>query len=133
VVALATLGFFIALILGALYLTQVASEATTNRRLEELLDQRDDLERINELIRVEIAQQTSLGNLQRRAEEMGFQLADDEQIIYLVVEGYQPQQPETVAPVESLADGDDAGIAYNETFTGWLERQWDSFMGSIGG
>jgi len=133
VVALATLGFFIALILGALYLTQVASEATTNRRLEELLDQRDDLERINELIRVEIAQQTGLGNLQRRAEEMGFQLADDEQIIYLVVEGYQPQQPDTVAPVEPLTDGDDAGSAYNETFTGWLERQWDSFMGSIGG
>ena len=132
--ALATLGFFISLILGALYLSQVAAEATTNRRLEELLDQRDDLERINEQLNAEIAALKSIGGLQVRAESMGFTLASQDQILYLPVEGYQPVQPDTVAPMDmpELTETDVADV-YNETFTDWLERQWESFIGAFGG
>jgi len=134
VVALATLGFFIALILGALYLSQVAAEATTNRRLEELLDQRDDLERINEQLSAEIAALKSISGLRTRAEAMGFTLATQDQILYLPVEGYQPVEPDTVAPISEIdvIDDDVTGV-YNETFTDWLERQWASFTGAFGG
>lgn len=126
VVALATLGFFIALILGALYLTQVASEATTNRRLEELLDERDDLERINEALRVEIAGLKSVASLQIRAEALGFVLANQSQILYLPVEGYQPHLPDTVAPVEPVLETPDVSEVYDESFVDWVSRQWES-------
>jgi len=134
VVALATLGFFISLILGALYLSQVAAEATTNRRLEVLLDERDDLERINEQLIVEIASLKSVNNLQTRAEAMGFALANQNQIMYLPVEGYVPVEPDTVAPMpEDDMQLEDAAQVYNETFTDWLERQWNSLVRSFGG
>jgi hypothetical protein len=133
VVALATLGFFIALILGALYLTQVASEATTNRHLEELLDERDDLERINEELRAEIAQLKSVGNLQARAEAVGFTLANQDQILYLPVAGYVPGQANPVAPVASVESQDITPDVYDETFGDWLGRQWQALREKFGG
>ena len=133
VVALATLGFFIALILGALYLTHVASEAATNRRLEELLDDRDDLERVNEVLRAEIARLKSVASLEIRAEALGFQLADQSQILYLPVEGYQPEQPETVAPLEEEPERSDEPAVYDESFGEWLGRQLGGLRESIGG
>lgn len=132
VVALATLGFFVALILGALYLTQVASEATTNRRLEVLLDERDDLERINEELRAEIASLKSVGNLQLRAEALGFTLANQSQMLYLPIEGYQPNQPDTVAPIV-VAESEIEQEFYDETFANWLGRQWDDLLEMFGG
>ena len=53
--ALATLGVVISLIVGALYLSQVAAEATKNRALEDLITQRNELQRTNEQLRSEIA------------------------------------------------------------------------------
>lgn len=126
VVALGTLGFFIALILGALYLSQVVSEATLTRELTELLVQRDELERRNEELRAEIANARQVTNLQTRAEQLGFVLAGPGQIEYLPIEGYNPRQADTVAPIET--DEEESPV-YDETFTGWLEQQWDNIQG----
>ncbi len=129
-VALGALGFFVALILGALYLSQVASEATTNRRLVDLLALRDELEHTNEQLRVEIAEVQSIPNLQARAINLGFVIARPEQIKYLPVTGYVPDNPDTVAPIES----EETELpVYDETFAGWLQQQWDQLMKSIGG
>lgn len=125
VIALATLGFFIALILGGLYLSQVVSDATTNRRLRELLEQRDDLERVNEQLRADIADLKSIPRLQFRAIELGFQQVTPGEIRYLVVEGYQPQTADTVAPIV-LEDQDEE--VYDETFTEWLSRQIENLQ-----
>jgi cell division protein FtsB len=124
VVALATLGFIIALILGALYLTQVASEATTNRRLSVLLAERDELERTNEQLRAEIARLKSVPRLQARAQELGFSIANRGQIEYMVVRGYRPPTVDTVAPIEIESE---SGPVYDETFAGWVREQWDLF------
>lgn len=128
VVALGTLGFFIALIMGALYLSQVVSEATTYRRLEDLLAQRDELERRNELLRADIAESRAVPQLQAEAERLGFQVAQPGQIEYLPVRGYNPPSVDTVAP---LAVSEDEEAVYDETFTGWLSQQWDAFMRSV--
>jgi len=130
IIALASLGFFIALILGALYLSQVASEATMNRQLSDLLAERDDLERTNEGLRAEIARKKAVPELLARAEALGFTVARPEQIEYLPIRGYVPHQPDTVAPIEETQE--DVEV-YDETFTGWLEEQWDNFRESLGG
>lgn len=126
VMALGTLGFSIALILGALYLSQVVSEATMNRELTQLLEQRDELERRNEQLRADIANARQVTRLQTQAEQLGFVAAGSSQIEYLPIEGYNPAQEDTVAPIE--ANEEDVPV-YDETFTGWLEQQWDSFQG----
>jgi cell division protein FtsB len=129
VIALATLGFVLALIFGGLYLSQVVSEATTNRRLDTLLDERDDLERENEQLRSDIARLESVPNLITRAETMGFILAQPEQIEYLPVEDYRPIQADTVAPIE--AEPETAPDVYDETFPEWIGRQWRNLTNGI--
>lgn len=130
VVALGTLGFFIALILGALYLSQVASEVTMNRQLSDLLEERDQLERRNEQLRVEIADLERVGELRTRAEALGFVEARGAQIEYLPVQGYAPNTADTVAPVEVVVE-EDVPI-YDETFTDWVGQQLDRLREALG-
>lgn len=122
VVTLATLGLVIALIFGALYLSQVANEATTNRRLSELVAERDELERTNEQLRAEIANLEAVPRLLARAQELGFAPASSQNIEYLYVERYNPARINTVAPIASQPE---TTAEYDETFTGWLRQQWD--------
>jgi hypothetical protein len=131
VVALGTLGFFIALVLGVLYLSQVASDAATNRRLTDLIAERDELERLNEQLRADIAELTSVPRLYERAVSLGFSTIEGREIEYLVVPGYAPEQVDTVAPIASGESEDQ--IDYSETFTDWLSRQWDALRDVIGG
>ena len=130
VIALGTLGFFIALILGVLYLSQVASDAATNRRLTDLLAERDELERLNEQLRADIAELTSVPRLYDRAISLGFSTVEGREIEYLVVPGYAPEQVDTVAPIVP-GDVEDQ-IDYTETFTDWLSHQWDALRDLIG-
>ncbi len=133
VVALAALGFAIALILGALYLSQVAREATTNRRLTALLEARDDLERINEQLRAEIAGLQSVPALRARAQELGFVEAGRGSIEYLSVEGYNPPRPDTVIEVEQVDVPEEAveDVVYDERFTDWLGDQLEQIRDGI--
>lgn len=127
VVALAVLGFVIALILGALYLSQVATEAAINNELRQMQAARDDLERVNEELRAEIAELKSVPRLEARALEMGFVIAGSGDIEWLPVSGYVPVEPETVAPVDEMGEAaiDDT---YTETFGAWLSRQWAALL-----
>lgn len=118
---LAILGIAILLILGSLYLSQVASFAITNRTIEDLINQRDRLNRANEQLIAEIASFRTVPRLFARAREIGFRPATNADIDYLVIEGYYPSRTAAIAePADSQAD-----IAvYDETFSGWLEQQF---------
>ncbi|MBK9123284.1 MAG: hypothetical protein IPM16_09205 [Chloroflexi bacterium] len=119
-VALAVLGAFLALIMGGLYLSQVASEAARGREMRELLTRRDDLERVNEELRVEIAELQSLERLRRRAGELGFVAAGQDDQIFIVVNGYNPNRGQTVAPLQEV---EEQLPVYDESFGGWLQQQ----------
>lgn len=119
-VALAVLGAFLALIMGGLYLSQVASEAARGREMRELLTRRDDLERVNEELRVEIAELQSLERLRRRAGELGFVAAGQDDQIFTVVNGYNPNRGQTVAPLQEV---EEQLPVYDESFGGWLQQQ----------
>ena len=123
-VALAALGLFIALIIGALYLSQVATNATTGRQLADLLEERNELQSMNEQLRAEIGELKSVPRLLARARELGFVQAGQDSIEYLVIDGYNPERAGTVAPVEDEADEEDLP-EYDESFGGWLRQQWD--------
>jgi cell division protein FtsL len=122
VVALAVLGVFMGVIIGALYLSNVAETSTTGRELEALLAERDRLEQANEQLRVEIAELRSVPRLLARAEELGFREALPVEVEYLVVDGYNPQRARTVAPIE---EEQETLPTYDETFRGWLRQQAD--------
>ncbi|MCU0497627.1 MAG: hypothetical protein MUF87_09780 [Anaerolineae bacterium] len=121
VIAVGTLGIFVALIMGALYLSQVALEASRGLEMRELIQQRDELERTNEELRVEIAELKSLPNLQARAQALGFTPADRDDIEYLVVDGYTANREQTVA--QPRPEDEAPPLEYTETFGDWFRQQ----------
>ena len=123
-IALATLGLFVLIIIGALYLSQSASTSTLGRQLEVLIDERNRLEQANEQLRAEIASLQTVARLQGRAQELGFVPAGRSDIEYLVIDGYNHRRGETVAPLQASA----AVVPdYEESFVGWVQQQWDAF------
>lgn len=122
--AIAILGIAILLILGSLYLSKVASFAITNREIEDLISRRDQLKSQNEQLIGEIASYRTVPRLFARAVEIGFRPATNRDIDYLLIEGYNPQRNNVPAAAHSLEPLEAAPPTYDETFSGWLERQF---------
>jgi hypothetical protein len=125
VAALGVLGLMIMLIFGGVYLSQVAAYATTVRQIDELVGERGELERTNEQLRGEIAALETIPRLLRRAEELGFLPAAATDIEYIVVDGYNPNRARTVIPLNT-DDNADTAPQYDETFSGWVQQQFDA-------
>lgn len=123
-IALGTLGLFVAIIIGALYLSQSASSAALGRELEVLIAQRNNLEQQNEQLRADISSLRGVSRLLVRAAELGFVSATNNEIDYLVINGYNPNRSETVAPI---TEPDVELPAYDESFIGWVQQQFESF------
>lgn len=120
---MAILGVAILLILGSLYLSQVASFAITNRQIEDLISRRDELKRQNEGLIGEIASFRTVPRLFARAEAIGFRPATNADIDYILIDGYNPNR-DRIAISESDVTGAEAPApAYDETFGSWLEQQ----------
>ena len=121
----ATLGLVVVVgvIIAALYLFQTSYSTITARELNEMSNSRARLELDNERLRAEIAQYQSLPRLMTRAAEMGFHEAREDEIQYIIVEGYQYDRPiigATPTPTPMAATQ-----VYDETLGGWLRKQWD--------
>lgn len=123
-VATVSLVVFMLIIISALYLIQTTTTTITARELQELNDQRLDLERQNERLAAEIAAWNSLPRMRTRAAEMGFREAQEDDIQYIIVDGYQYDRPRlTPTPTPTPASAD---VYYEETLGGWLRKQWDA-------
>jgi cell division protein FtsL len=128
-IALTTLALFVGIIMGALYLSQAATAATLGRELERLIVQRQTIEQQNEELRAEIASLRSVPHLQNRARELGFQPITADRLEYIVIAGYVPRMDtidRTVAVAPAAPQIAPAPV-YDETFTGWLQAQFDAF------
>ena len=121
--ALAILGVAILLILGSLYLSQVASFAITNRQIEDLIRQRDELKRQNEALIGEIASYRTVPRLFARAEALGFRPASNDDIDYILIDGYNPNRDRLALAASEIAAAEAPAPVYDETFGSWLEQQ----------
>lgn len=122
VLAIGTLALFVAIIIGALYLSQAASTSAIGRQLEDSVNERNELERQNEQLRAEIASLRGVGRLLTRAQELGFEQAGANDIEYIVVDGYTPERTSVVAEAEAAPPAP----VYDESFTGWAQQQLDA-------
>lgn len=122
---LLVLGVAMALIVGALYLVNVAGTSTTGRQLEALLLEREQLEQSNEQLRIQIAELRSVPRLIARAEELSFRQVSQSEIEYLYVKGYRIAEQQTVAPVETAPS---RLPEYDETLLGWIRQQMDAMF-----
>ena len=126
--SLAILGMFVAIFIGALYLSQSSATSTLGRQLSELIEERDALQQMNEQLRAEIAGYRTVERLFRRAQELGFQLARAQDIQYVVIDGYNPNRTVSVIPLESETT---PLPEYDESFSGWVQQQWDTLIQQV--
>ncbi len=122
----ATLGLIgmVGLIIAALYLFQTSRSTISARELEAMTDYRARLQQENERLRVEIAELQSLPRVMTRAAELGFRQASDDEIQYIIVDGYRYDRPLTT-PTPRPTPTSPAQV-YDETLGGWLRKQWDN-------
>jgi hypothetical protein len=113
----------VSLIIGALYLVQATTTATTGSELIELRLERDRLARINEDTEAQIAFERNLSVLTGRAQALGFVTVSPDEVRYLVVDGYTRNRA-TATPLVTAAPT----AIYNETFDGWVREQWDRLV-----
>lgn len=124
VIALSTLGLFVAIIIGALYLSQSSSSSALGRELEVLIAERNNLEQQNEQFRADIASLRGVPRLLTRASELNFVAASISQIDWMTISGYNPDRSQTVAPITE----EEAPLpVYDESFMGWVQQQFESF------
>jgi hypothetical protein len=114
----------IGIVIGALYLIQTSTTTITAREFNEMSDRRGQLERDNERLRAEIAELQSLPRVMTRAAELGFHEASEDEIQYIIVDGYQYDRPE-VTPTPTPTP-EEPQTVYDETLSGWMRKQWDS-------
>ena len=119
--AIVALVMVVAVIIGALYLAQATTTATTGQEFFNLQSTRDYLQRANEDSNAEIAFKENISTLRGRAQALGFVPIDAEKLEYLVVNGYAPNRA-TATPVVTP----EPVYVYDETFTGWAQSQWNS-------
>ncbi len=118
--AILALIMVVGMIIGALYLAQATTTATTGRELENLQSTRDYLQRANEETNGEIASKRNIVDLRGRAQNLGFVSASSDQIQYVVVDGYLPER---ATPTPEMAV--EPTFVYDETFNGWVQKEWD--------
>ncbi len=114
----------VGLVIAALYLIQTATTTITARELLEMDDYRQQLERDNELLHAEIAELQSLPRVMTRAAELGFREAREDEIQYIIVEGYRYDRAR-ITPTPTPSPTSPAAV-YDETLSGWLRQQWDN-------
>lgn len=113
----------VSLIIGGLYLAQTTSNITTVRDIEQLRLQRNQIERENEQLKAEIADQQRIDTLMTRAATLGYQSAGPEDIKWLFVDGYVFNQP---TPLPTRVIPTFIPESYEENFAGWLQRQFNA-------
>lgn len=114
----------IGIVIGTLYLIQTSTTTITARELDNMGADLADLQRDNELLRGEIAQYQSLPRVMTRAAELGFREAREDEIQYIIVDGYRYDRPR-VTPTPTPTP-EPVQAVYDETLRGWLRQQWDS-------
>lgn len=119
-VAIAGLVIFVSIIIGALYLAQATTTATTGFELEQLVKTRDSFQRNNEDMNAQIARKKQITDLRKRSEDLGFQPIAPEDQEYIVIPGYMPNRATPTSEASPVPT-----YVYDETFNGWVQQQWD--------
>jgi hypothetical protein len=112
------------LAVGAIYLAVNARLANTGRQVLVMQDKLDELKRQYAELEATYASLTTPDQLWERALEMGFRPATNEEVEYVIVDGYRPPEP-FVAPLPpSSLMPHEPGLspAYTETLGDWLSR-----------
>ena len=110
-------------IIGGLYLTVVSRTAITGREIQNLQAEIVVGQNANADLQTHIATLLSNESLQARAQAAGYAPIKGEELDYITVQGYFPDQ--NIAPVTPPAENIDLSLSpdFSESLSSWLARQ----------
>ena len=120
--------FLVALILvavvTAIYLNISAQSVTLGTDIQTMQWNIEQIKRSNEDLETQLAYLTSAPTMEKRANEMGFQPVQPDQIIYMNVPGYPGRQPAVLAPPAAPTEASAVVLApeYTQTLLDWIEK-----------
>jgi len=97
-IVLFLLGLVLVAFVAAIYLSVSARSATTGREIQWMEYESETIQSQIADLETKLAFLTSAGQMQTRANEMGFVQAEPGNELYLVVPGYTGRQPAVLAP-----------------------------------
>lgn len=112
-------------LVGWMYLSQASEVAGTERRIGELRQQKEGLQRQNDQLTYEIGRLASVDRLEKRARELGY--VPVSQARFLVVGNYPAQDRGTSNEATTLVQGDSAKRPTPLAVAGWWKAVADQF------
>jgi hypothetical protein len=128
---LQSVGFSLGLVVSILavlsiYLIISAQAASAGLQIMDMHYEEEEILRVIANERTELAWNTSYTQMQKRAEKTGFQVATAENVQYMVIPGYQGQNPVLLAPPPGTENT--LGPVVNEYYQ---QSLWDWFYGTF--
>jgi len=115
---------FLALVAG-IYLNVSARAATTGREIQELQKTSEEVVREIEDLRSRLALVRASSEMETRATNMGFELVEPDQMVYLKIPGYAEKQTPSLAPYSErfIVGAPAVPPEYTESLFSWVKRQ----------
>ncbi|MGE5221101.1 MAG: hypothetical protein ACM3PY_01605 [Omnitrophica WOR_2 bacterium] len=119
--------FLVLLVLGAtvaaVYLNVSAEAVAMGHDVQIMQDDIDQLSRANADLETKLAYLTSEQTMKERADKMGFEPVQSDQIMYLKVQGYYSRQPINLAPASGpvLVKTTKLPPEYSESLVTWFK------------
>lgn len=119
--------FLVLLVLGAtvasVYLNVTAQAVSMGHDVQIMQDDIDQLSRSNADLETQLAYLTSEQTMKERADQMGFEPVQPDQIMYLKVQGYYSRQPINLAPAPGpvLVKNTKLSPEYSESLVDWFK------------
>ncbi len=113
-------------IVAGVYLHVSARAAAVGREIQKMQYEIEAIDLDIESSKSELAMILSTGEMERRAQALGFEPVDPENILYISVPGYVESQSETLAPSPHQRVVTGAPVKppeYTESLFDWLRRQ----------
>lgn len=112
--------------IAGLYLNISAQAATAGRRIQFLERDIDEINNEIAVLTADLARATSTGNLKQRAENLGFQLMNPGEAVFLEIPGFNPNEELKLAPPRRniIAESPIVKSSYRISI-------WDWFMDQI--
>lgn len=114
----------LAAVVAAVYLNVSAQSVTMGTDIQNMQWNIEQIKRSTEDLETQFAYLTSATTMEERAQKMGFQQVQPDQIVYIKVPGYPGRQPAELAPPPGPAEASAVVLApeYTQSLLDWLER-----------
>ena len=106
----------------SLYLIISAQAASAGLLIMDLHYEEEEILRIIANQRSKLAWISSYTQMQERTDEMGYEVAPEENVHYLTIEGYQGQSAVLIAPPPGIDTASDPAIneSYKQSLSNWI-------------